>query len=447
MPDSSEPLLSSPKYAPPHLVIIGAGAAGCFAAIQAKAVAPHARVTILEAGNKPLAKVRISGGGRCNVTHGCFDRSALVAAYPRGGKALHGLFARFGPQETIDWFTAHGVALKTEDDGRMFPTTDDSATIVSCLLDTLRRAGVGLLCRQPVTDLTRQPDGRFALTLFNTEEPVLADAVLIAAGSAPRVADWLEDFAQPWVAQAPSLFTFCVEDARLADLAGVSVPHAVGRLTIPGQKKPLEQSGPLLITHWGVSGPVVLRLSAWGAYALQEAKYKMPVTFDLCPDTSIEELLTQWQARKLDAPRQFMATYCPVEGLPKRLWQRFLEHAGIGPEMKWADVGGKALRQVAESIKQLRLEITGKGVFKEEFVTAGGVALAGVDMRTMESKTVPGLYFAGEVLDIDGITGGFNFQAAWATGFVAGSAMTQQVTQIQVASAPGGSRQCSSQQE
>jgi predicted Rossmann fold flavoprotein len=437
------PSVFQPPIGTPHLVIIGAGAAGCFAAIQAKTQAPHARVTLLEASSKPLAKVRISGGGRCNVTHACFDPTALVAAYPRGGKALHGLFARFTVQDTIDWFAEHGVPLKTEDDGRMFPTTNDSATIVACLLDTLRRLGVGLHCRQAVKHIARVEgsENQLALTLADFDEPVIADAVLIATGGSTKPYEWLEDLGLPmpkvWVDQVPSLFTFCTDDPRLVGLAGVSIPNVAGHLAIPGVKKPRVQVGPWLVTHWGLSGPVVLRLSAWEAKALHEANYNLPAVFDFAPDINAEDLMAQWQTRRMAHPRQFVATQCTeLPDLPKRLWHKLLEHeAKLNPDTKWADVNNKALKALVAGVKQLRVAVTGKGAFKEEFVTAGGVTLTAVNMRTMQCKALPGLYFAGEVLDIDGITGGYNFQAAWSGGFVAGSAMAAQV-QSKVESEP-----------
>lgn len=401
------------------LLIIGAGAAGCFAAIHAKATNPDATVIVLEATARPLAKVRISGGGRCNVTHTpAIDRTALIAAYPRGGKALHSLFARFSPQDTVDWFAAHGVPLKTEADGRMFPTTDDSATVVNALLTAMAEAGVTLRTQSRVTAIHPQPTGGFQVIV--NDSCMQADAVLVATGSNPQAASWMEALGQPWINPVPSLFTFCVSHPVIEELAGVSVPNVVARLQIPGQKKPMEQAGPLLITHWGLSGPAILKLSAFGARALHQANYQLPLTLDLCPALTHEQLTQQFIYRKTETPRQLLGTLSAVPNLPKRLWGRFLDFTDIPPDTLWTDCSNKALTRLAETIKRLPLVITGKGVFKEEFVTAGGVDLKGINMQTLESRLVPALYFAGEVLDIDGITGGFNFQAAWATGYLAG---------------------------
>ena len=408
----------------PHLVIVGAGAAGCFAAIQAKTANPDVQVTVLEATRKPLAKVRISGGGRCNVTHDCHDRSQLIQAYPRGGKALHSLFSRFSVQDTIDWFASQGVQLKTEADGRMFPVTDDSETIAMALLLALDKLGIPLKTGCRVNELHPQLEAqhRWRVELYDGKS-LEADAVLIATGSNPQTRRWLERLEQPWVEQVPSLFTFNSSDPLLDGLAGLSVADVQGSVAIKGQKKPLQQQGPWLITHWGVSGPCVLKLSAWGARAFADLNYQTTVHFDFLPEASAEQVLSTLLARKTDRPKQRLTTESPFPELPKRLWQRFLALKTLPTDLTWADCPNKPLQALAEQLKRHPLEVTGKGVFKDEFVSAGGVDLKGVKMTTLESKRWPGLFFAGEVLDIDGITGGFNFQAAWAGGAVAGRSM------------------------
>ncbi|MEA5421024.1 NAD(P)/FAD-dependent oxidoreductase [Spirulina sp. CCNP1310] len=400
--------------APVEIAVIGGGAAGFFGAITAAEANPQARVTLFEAAAEPLAKVRISGGGRCNVTHHCFDPAQLVQHYPRGGRALRGAFSRFQPQDTIRWFGDRHIPLKTEADGRMFPTTDDSATIVDCLIRAAQRAGVVIRNKTPVRHI--EPGWRLGLK----EGDWRGDAVLIATGSSPLGYRWVETLGHTLIPPVPSLFTFKVSDRRLAGLAGVSVPTAM--LQLGTGKTKLQQTGPLLITHWGLSGPAVLKLSAWGARLLHDAGYQMPLMINWCPGENLETVLALLNKTKQEHPKRKLSTACPVP-LPKRLWQSLLTASVTDPDQPWATVAKGDLRAIALQLTQGAYSITGKGIFKEEFVTCGGVSLKEIDFKTMASRIHPGLYFAGEVLDIDGITGGFNFQNAWTTGWLAGRAM------------------------
>lgn len=399
--------------------MIGGGAAGFFGAIVCAEAHPHAQVTLLEAARDPLAKVRISGGGRCNVTHACFDPALLVQHYPRGGKALRGAFSRFQAKDTIAWFEARGVGLKTEADGRIFPVTDDSATIVNCLMNTATRAGVKIRTGVAVKSLTRREEG-FHLVLKGGEE-LQAEQVLLATGSGPQGYAIAQSLGHAISPPVPSLFTFTVPDPRLKNLAGVSVQTAHLRLQA-GSHKPLEQMGAVLITHWGVSGPAVLKLSAWGARVLSEQQYRATLTVNWLPQYNPETLRQDLLKVKSQLPRRSLSGNCPVP-IPRRLWDQLASYVGIGAEVRWAEVSNKHLNSLIQELTRGEFKITGKGAFKEEFVTCGGVNLKEVDFKTMESRCCPGLYLAGEVLDIDGVTGGFNFQSAWTTGWLAGQAM------------------------
>jgi len=404
--------------------VIGGGAAGFFGAIACATVHPHAQVTLLEAGHQPLSKVRISGGGRCNVTHACFDPAALVQYYPRGGKALRGPFSRFQPKDTVAWFQSHGVQLKTEADGRMFPVTDNSETIVDCLVKAADEVGVRLRVGTAVKSLRRHSptQGEFEIEL-KTGEIVKCDRLLLATGSNPQGHRWTKDLGHTVEPSVPSLFTFNIPDPRLKDLAGVSVKDAYLRLPdAPSTLK--EQTGPLLITHWGMSGPAVLKLSAWGARFLHDQHYQTPLLINWLPQYNQDSLRKLLLAVKSQLPQRQITASCPVP-IPKRLWMSLVTHVGIGAEERWAQVSKKALNQLIQELNQGQYFIKGKGVFKEEFVTCGGVSLKEVDFKTMESRKCPGLYFAGEILDIDGVTGGFNFQSAWTTASLAGQAMAK----------------------
>jgi predicted Rossmann fold flavoprotein len=401
-----------------NIIVIGGGAAGFFGAICA-ATHPHTQFTLLEAGSTPLTKVRISGGGRCNVTHHCFDPSQLVRSYPRGGKELRGAFTRFQPKDTIAWFESRGVRLKTEEDGRMFPITDSSETIVNCLMEEAKKTGVQLRTNAIVKSVKKERSG-FEITL-KTGEKLSCDRLLIATGSNPLGYRFARELGHTIESLAPSLFTFNIKDPRLQDLAGVSVENAYIRL-LDNQKTLLEQTEPLLITHWGMSGPAVLKLSAWGARILHENRYKMSVKVNWIPPYNTETLQQHLLEFKANNPKRKVYSYSSLS-LPKRLWQKLVDYAGIAPQIPWAELSKKSLEKLVTELTQGEYKIQGKGVFKEEFVTCGGVKLKEVDFKTMESKICPNLYFAGEVLDIDGITGGFNFQSAWTTSCLAGNAM------------------------
>ena len=402
-----------------HVVIAGGGAAGFFAAITCKETNPAARVTLLEGGAAPLAKVRVSGGGRCNVTHDQPDPARLVGNYPRGGRALLGPLTRFGPRETVAWFASRGVPLKSEADGRMFPITDDSQTVIDCLLTAARAAGVELRTRAAVTDVAAVGPDAAGRTSFRLQVKgggtLRADRVLLATGGAPAGYRWAQSLGHTIESPVPSLFTFKVADPRLSGLAGVSVPAA--RVRLDGAKDTHE--GPLLITHWGLSGPAVLKASAWGARTLHQHGYELGLTIDWRPELGLEEVRAALlRAKHTDARRTVLAAD-PFD-LPQRLWRSLSGAAGAGEGLRWADASKALLAGLELEVHAGRFQIEGKGVFKEEFVTCGGVRLKEVDFSTMESRLVPGLYFAGEILDIDGVTGGFNFQSAWTTGRLAG---------------------------
>jgi predicted Rossmann fold flavoprotein len=403
----------------PRIIIIGGGAAGFFAAITAAIAHSEASITLLEAGREFLSKVRISGGGRCNVTHHCFEPSQLVQYYPRGGKALRGAFSRFQPKDTIAWFKSRDVILKTEADGRMFPITDDSATIANCLLETAKEYGVHLRPNTPVKSLQKK-ENQFWIELKNGEI-LKSDRVLIATGSNPTGYRWAEELGHQIQEPVPSLFTFNIKDPRLTDLAGIAVENVRVSLVSSEQKK-LEQTGPLLITHWGMSGPAILKLSAWGARLLHDHKYQMPLIINWLPNYNRETLQAILLETKQSQPRKQILNFSPVE-IPKRLWQSLVIFIGIGSKIVWADLSKKVLNNLLIELLQGEYLIQGKGVFKEEFVTCGGVNLSEINLKTMESKKCPGLFFAGEVLDIDGVTGGFNFQSAWTTGWLAGKSI------------------------
>jgi hypothetical protein len=398
-------------------VVVGGGAAGVFAAIACAEAGGE--VVVVEKGAQFLAKVRISGGGRCNVTTACFDPRQLAASYPRGAKALLGPLHAFQPRDTIDWFESRGVRLKTESDGRVFPVTDSSATIVDCLLGAARKAGVRLRTACGVATITPLAGGGFDV-LLGGNEAVRCAGVLLATGGcrtasggalAASLGHTLE---QP----VPSLFTFHIETAWLRELSGVSVAQA--GVAIPGSR--LRERGALLITHWGLSGPAVLRLSAWGARALHALAYRFPLHVDWLPDLDAAALAAALDARRRDqAARLVVST--PLPPLTGRLWERLVLAAGIGREIRWADLTRAGARRLAAQLSRTEVEVTGKSLNKDEFVTCGGVRLREVSFATMESRVCPGLYLAGELLDIDGLTGGFNFQAAWTTGWIAGHAM------------------------
>ncbi len=414
------------------IVVIGGGAAGFFGAIACAEAHPHSSVLLLESSPQVLSKVRISGGGRCNVTHACFEPMVLVQNYPRGGKALRGPLTQFQSKDTVTWFEERGVKLKTESDGRMFPVTDSSETIVECLARAAKAAGVDVRTGASVISVTQensdsdeQDSPRFIVQLKShhpDSQGIVCDRILLATGSHPLGYRLATSLGHPMIPSVPSLFTFNMSDPRLQDLAGISVNTVLLRLMAEGQK-PLEQSGPLLVTHWGISGPAVLKLSAWGARLLHEARYRATLQINWVPSLNAEALKALLMQAKSDHPKRAIINHNPAP-IPQRLWQRLTAAAEINAELRWADLSKKSLNLLLQELQQGRFMIQGKGVFKDEFVTCGGVNLKDVNFKTMESRLCPGLYFAGEILDIDGVTGGFNFQNAWTTGWIAGQAMS-----------------------
>jgi predicted Rossmann fold flavoprotein len=397
-----------------HIVVAGGGAAGFFGAIAAAEADPRASVTILEKSPRVLSKVRISGGGRCNVTHACFEPRELSLRYPRGGRALIGPFTRFGPRETIEWFRLRAVNLKTESDGRMFPVTDSSQTIIDCLMDSAKNAGIHILTQTSLNSISKKSDAGFQLHLSNGET-LECDRLLWAAGGCRAENHPLVPLGHTLVPPVPSLFTFHIDSPWLRELPGVSVEDV--QVTIP--KTSLKQRGPILITHAGVSGPAILRLSAWGARELHDLDYRFPLRIAWLPDAKPEDLVEEIQRRRETQGGQTVlrARWNP---LPARLWEQLVLQAGIAPETKWARLAKPEAQKLAALLTGTELPVTGKSMNKEEFVTCGGIPLPEVAVPTMQSRLVPGLFLAGEALDIDGITGGFNFQAAWTTGWTAG---------------------------
>ena len=407
------------------IAVVGGGAAGFFGAIAAANANPKAHVTLYEAGPQPLAKVRISGGGRCNVTHHCFDPAQLVQSYPRGGKALRGAFSRFQPKDTVNWFAERGVKLKTEPDGRMFPVTDDSGTVIACLSRAAERAGVMLKVRSPIVS-AEKVNGRFNLQL-KSEQTVTYDRLLLTTGSSPTGYRIAKALGHQLETPVPSLFTFNIADKRLHQLSGVAVNPAHVQLKVEGaskkELKALQQTGPLLITHWGLSGPAVLKLSAWAARLLHTTKYRGHLLVNWLPDINQDQVRSELQQVKATNVKKKIATYSLYPVISKRLWNYLLSRIDIDTALTWANLSKKQLNRLVQELPQGTYEITGKGVFKDEFVTCGGVCLKEVNFKTMESRRCDGLYLSGENLDVDGITGGFNFQNAWTTGWLAGQAI------------------------
>lgn len=406
------------------IAVIGGGAAGFFAALTAAELAPGAHLVILERAPRPLAKVRISGGGRCNVTHACFDPAVLVNYYPRGSRELRGPFTRFNSRHTIDWFEQRGVRLKTEADGRVFPTSDDSQTIIDCLLAAARRLEIQVWTRCTVQSL--KPTGAGFLLNGEHFEPLQANKVLLAAGGASKSAYALAaGLGHTIIPPVPSLFSFELRPHPFKDLAGVSVTDCQARLQVApaaNRPKPLEFTarGPLLVTHWGFSGPAILRLSAWGARALAESAYRAQLRLNWLPDSTVEQVFDALVAYQAARPRQAVASHTPFSQLPIRLWAALVDSAGIPAAQTWGSAAHAVLRLLAAQLTDAPFTVSGKGAFKDEFVTAGGITLSEVNFKTMESRLQPGFFLAGEVLDIDGLTGGFNFQSAWTTGWLAG---------------------------
>ena len=395
------------------LVIVGGGAAGFFCAVNAARLNPSLQIIILEKTNKLLSKVKVSGGGRCNVTHACFEISALAKSYPRGEKFLKKAFHQFSTKDTVEWFQSRGVQLKTEADGRMFPITNKSETIINCLLQEAAHYQIDIQIQTEVISIYKKEN----IFYLDTNKGLFqADYVCITTGGYPKENQyhWMQNLGHTFIKPAPSLFTFNLPHHPITQLMGVSVPHAVAK--IPTAK--LEQSGPVLITHWGLSGPCILKLSAWGAQFLSEKKWCFDVHINWCPsfnEQTIRPFILEYRnahgGKKAGTKNPFQ--------LPQRLWDFLLQESGIDGQLNWSVIHAKFQNKLIKNLVDFVCSVNGKTTFKEEFVTAGGIDCAEIDANTMMSKKVENLFFAGEVLNVDGITGGFNFQNAWTTGFIA----------------------------
>jgi predicted Rossmann fold flavoprotein len=395
------------------VLIVGGGAAGFFTAINlAEKNPPEAsglKIAILERGKEVLTKVRVSGGGRCNVTHACFVPNDLVKFYPRGEKELRGPFHQFCSGDTIEWFSNHGVELKIEEDGRMFPVSDSSQTIIDCFLNAAKKYKIDILTGQSVQSIFRSED---SWKVETNQQTFRCDNLVMTTGSNPKIWEMLEKLGHTIVPPVPSLFTFNIKDKRIKDLMGVS---AFASVKVKDSK--LSASGPLLITHWGMSGPGILRLSAWGARELFAKNYHFILEVNWLNDATLEETENHLKELKLEHAKKVVAKKSPFD-FPNRLWESLVLASEISLETKWADLSKKQLQHLALQLTNGQFQVNGKSTFKEEFVTAGGIDLKEINFKTMESKLLPNVYFAGEILNIDAIKGGFNFQNAWTGGFI-----------------------------
>lgn len=400
-----------------RLIVIGGGAAGFFCAVNAKRLNPALEVIILEKTSKVLSKVRISGGGRCNVTHECFEIPVMAKRYPRGGNLVKKSFHQFFTSDTIEWFRERGVLIRGEADGRMFPVTNSSETIIECLLREMNKQGVQLLYNKDVKALKKDGD-KWELSFVDGN--MICDYVCVACGGYPKTASfsWLTEIGHTIQAPVPSLFTFNMPGNPVTVLMGVAVESA--QVKILGSK--MEQTGPLLITHWGMSGPAILKLSAWGAKLLSEANYEFTILINWLPGQNEPGLRENFYSLRDNSASHKIFSRNPF-GLPQRLWEYLLNESGCKPEWRWADLPSANQNKLIINLVAKEYQVSGKTTYKEEFVTAGGINLSEINANSMESKLLQGLYFAGEVMDVDGITGGYNFQHAWTSGFVAAIAI------------------------
>jgi predicted Rossmann fold flavoprotein len=407
-------LYFSKMYVRPVLVVIGGGAAGFFCAVNAAARASGLRVILLEKTDKLLSKVRVSGGGRCNVTHACEDIREMSGRYPRGQHFVRKAFHQFFTTDTIEWFRQRGVQLKTEADGRMFPESDRSATIVDCLLKEAGKSGVEIRTKQQVVSVQKAADGSGFVVDMEGGMDIQANFVCVAVGGYPKESQyhWIQALGHSFEPPVPSLFTLNAPGHPICALMGLSVPD----VELSFQHTKLRERGPVLVTHWGLSGPAVLRLSAWGARELARLDYTGNAVVHWLPSLRIDALRSQLQIFRDSLSQQVIAAKSPFT-LPLRLWVFILQQSGIHAELRWQAVSNKMLNRLAEQLCHFILPVKGKTTFKEEFVTAGGVSTSEVNPMTMESRKQAGLYFAGEILDVDGITGGYNFQHAWTSGY------------------------------
>jgi predicted Rossmann fold flavoprotein len=397
------------------VMVIGGGAAGFFTAINAKEMNPELDITILEKGKEVLQKVKISGGGRCNVTHACFEPKELVQFYPRGEKELLGPFHQFMTGDTFEWFENNGIPLKIEKDNRVFPESNSSQTIIDCFLNKTKRLGISVLKNHGVTTIQKQGDSWLVTT---KEQQFVCDAVVMAAGSSKKVWELSKVLRHSIISPVPSLFTFNIKDFRIKDLLGISVPNA----TVQLEDTNLEASGPLLITHWGMSGPAILKLSAFGARVLAEKNYEYQVRVNWLSRPTHKIVNVLLNLKKKHSKKQVIVR-SPFEEIPKRLWERFVLATTIKTTFNWADVSHEQIDALANQLTKSVYIAKGKSTFKEEFVTAGGVDLREINFKNFESKLQKNLFFVGEVLNIDAVTGGFNFQNAWTGGWLCAKAL------------------------
>ena len=401
------------------IIIVGGGAAGFFTAINIVEKNPKLKVAILERGAEVLQKVRVSGGGRCNVTHACFEPNELVKFYPRGEKELRGPFHQFCSGDTIEWFSNHGVELKIENDGRMFPVSNSSQTIIDCFLKATEKLGIAVLTGQSVQSIFKKES---VWKIETQSENYLAQKLILATGSNPKIWEMLQTFGHAIVLAVPSLFTFNIKDARIKELPGVAA-----QVTVKVKDTKLTATGPLLITHWGMSGPAILKLSAWGARILHDKNYQFTIFINWLNDVETIEAEKILKDLKQENAKKVVSKKSPFD-FPNRLWESLVLASGIDSETtlgttKWADLTKIQLQNLANQLTNASFQVNGKSTFKEEFVTAGGIDLKEINFKTMESKLHENLYFAGEIVNIDAITGGFNFQNAWTSGFIVAEAI------------------------
>lgn len=400
-----------------QVIIVGGGAAGFFAAINAKEMNPSLDIIILEKGREVLQKVKVSGGGRCNVTHACFEPKELVTFYPRGEKELLGPFHQFMTGDTFEWFSSHGIPLKIESDQRVFPESNTSQTIIDCFLEKTSTLEIPVFKNHGVTSVTRHGDQ----WMVNTkEEQFVCDALVVAAGSSKQVWKLSKSLGHSVVDPVPSLFTFNIKDDRIQGLLGVSVPQATVKLS----NTSLEATGPLLITHWGMSGPAVLRLSAFGARILAEMNYEYQVEVNWISQTPQDTLIVLQDTKKEQSKRQ-VGLKSPFAEVPRRLWERLVTASSIKTSQNWADISKIQLQNLVNQLTKATFYAKGKSTFKEEFVTAGGVDLREINFKRFESRLHKNLFFVGEVLNIDGVTGGFNFQNAWTGSWIVAKSLAE----------------------
>ena len=391
------------------IIIVGGGAAGFFTAINIVEKNPKTKVAILERGKEVLSKVRVSGGGRCNVTHACFEPNELVKFYPRGEKELRGPFHQFCSGDTIEWFSNHGVELKIEEDGRMFPESNSSQTIIDCFIEATQKLGITVLTGQSVQSIFKKND---FWKIDTPSESYMTEKLVLATGSNPKIWELLHTFGHAIISPVPSLFTFNIKDTRIKDLPGVSAT-----VTVKVKDTNLTSTGPLLITHWGMSGPAILKLSAWGARILSEKNYQFTIFINWLNYVTTEDAEKKLKELKQEHAKKIVSKKSHFE-FPNRLWESIVVASNIQEQTKWADLSKMQIQNLALQLTNASFEVNGKSTFKEEFVTAGGIDLKEINFKTMESKLHQNLYFAGEIVNIDAITGGFNFQNAWTSGFI-----------------------------